>query len=268
MKHLNKILMLVMLGLTIVILRVVNGPLFDENAVALTPEDPYAIRNDGLVRRTRDDIQAKTQQLINDLYRKQDVSQIQHLRNQQHLKDVAQEHIAQAIPQAAQKTFENARSQEAAANIKHHLVEVGKGDNLTKIAKRVYGCSSKDAHKYVKLIYEANSSVMKSPNDLKVGAKLTLPVVSDGSSDLERLASAAPGVFEKIANGTNNVAQLSSTVKNYVTYSVTKGDTLSEIATKKLNDGKRWKEIFEINKNILKSPDKLREGMNLRLPSS
>ncbi|AQQ71327.1 LysM domain/BON superfamily protein [Limihaloglobus sulfuriphilus] len=268
MRHLNKILMLVMLGLTIVILRVVNGPLFDENTAGLTPEDPYADRSNGIVRKTRDDIQAKTQQLINDLYRKQDVSEIQQIRNQQHLRNIAQEQIAQTIPQAARASVEKARENTIAADIKHHLVEVQKGDNLTKIAKRIYGCSNKEAHKYVKIIYEANSSVMKSPNDLKVGAKLTLPVVSDGSGDLDRLASAAPGVFEKLANGAGNVARLSSTVNRYDTYSVTKGDTLSEIATKKLNDGKRWKEIFEINKNILKSPDKLREGMNLRLPSS
>ena len=47
---------------------------------------------------------------------------------------------------------------------------VKSGDTLTKISKRVYGSSNH----YLKL-YQANRKIMKSPQDLKIGQKLTIP---------------------------------------------------------------------------------------------
>ncbi|BAW80829.1 peptidoglycan-binding LysM [Candidatus Nitrosoglobus terrae] len=50
-------------------------------------------------------------------------------------------------------------------------VTVEPGDTLSSIAKRVYG----DANKW-HLIYETNQDKLKSPNALRVGMKLTIPV--------------------------------------------------------------------------------------------
>ncbi len=49
-------------------------------------------------------------------------------------------------------------------------------------------------------------------------------------------------------------------------YVVQKGDTLWKIAAKELGSGHRWKYIYELNKERIKDPDKLRAGMRLELP--
>lgn len=51
------------------------------------------------------------------------------------------------------------------------------------------------------------------------------------------------------------------------TYTVKKGDTLSEIAGDRLGDASRWKEIFEANRPMLSDPDKIYPGQVLRMPA-
>ncbi|WP_214630875.1 5'-nucleotidase C-terminal domain-containing protein [Paenibacillus agaridevorans] len=50
------------------------------------------------------------------------------------------------------------------------------------------------------------------------------------------------------------------------TYTVTKGDTLYSIAKKTLNDGRRWKQIYELNKNTIKNPNFIYPGQVIVLP--
>ncbi|MCR5341735.1 MAG: LysM peptidoglycan-binding domain-containing protein [Butyrivibrio sp.] len=49
------------------------------------------------------------------------------------------------------------------------------------------------------------------------------------------------------------------------TYIVKKGDYLEKIAKEQLGDSKRWKEIYELNKDQIKNPSMIREGMELKL---
>ncbi len=50
------------------------------------------------------------------------------------------------------------------------------------------------------------------------------------------------------------------------TYTVQKGDTLSEIAEEHLGDASKWREIYEANTPMLDDPDKIYPGQVLRLP--
>jgi hypothetical protein len=50
------------------------------------------------------------------------------------------------------------------------------------------------------------------------------------------------------------------------TYTVKKGDTLSEIAERELGGASKWKEIFEANRTIIEDPDKIMAGQVLTLP--
>lgn len=52
----------------------------------------------------------------------------------------------------------------------------------------------------------------------------------------------------------------------FITYNVTKGDTLQKISTKVYGTSKRWQEIFEYNKGILKSPNKIYPGQKILIP--
>lgn len=49
-------------------------------------------------------------------------------------------------------------------------------------------------------------------------------------------------------------------------YTVRNGDTLIGIAKRELRDPTRWYDIFDLNRDLLSSPDELKPGMIIRLP--
>ena len=49
-------------------------------------------------------------------------------------------------------------------------------------------------------------------------------------------------------------------------YIVREGDNLSKIARQFYQDARKWKIIFEANRELLKTPDRLRAGWSLRIP--
>ncbi|MFP4351594.1 MAG: LysM peptidoglycan-binding domain-containing protein [Puniceicoccaceae bacterium] len=50
-------------------------------------------------------------------------------------------------------------------------------------------------------------------------------------------------------------------------YVVRPGDTLSSISRTVLGDSSRWEEVFQANRDLLRSPNDLRVGQELRVPS-
>ncbi|MEK6226604.1 MAG: LysM peptidoglycan-binding domain-containing protein [Chloroflexota bacterium] len=51
------------------------------------------------------------------------------------------------------------------------------------------------------------------------------------------------------------------------TYTVDSGDNLSAIAKQELGDANRWREIYELNKDVIgNNPDLIQPGMELKLP--
>lgn len=52
----------------------------------------------------------------------------------------------------------------------------------------------------------------------------------------------------------------------YDTYIVKKDDTLQKISAQFYGTTKKWTKLFEVNKDKLKSPDKLRAGQELKIP--
>jgi nucleoid-associated protein YgaU len=50
-------------------------------------------------------------------------------------------------------------------------------------------------------------------------------------------------------------------------YTVQKGDTLSKIAKAHFGEARRYREIFEANKPMLKDPDRIYPGQVLRIPA-
>jgi nucleoid-associated protein YgaU len=55
-----------------------------------------------------------------------------------------------------------------------------------------------------------------------------------------------------------------STVSNY---SVRSGDSLSAIAKAQLGDSSRWREIYNLNKDVISNPNKIYPGQSLVMPS-
>jgi 5'-nucleotidase / UDP-sugar diphosphatase len=49
-------------------------------------------------------------------------------------------------------------------------------------------------------------------------------------------------------------------------YVIQKNDTLSKIAQKELGSGHRWKFLYELNKDVIRDPNKLKVGQTIIIP--
>jgi nucleoid-associated protein YgaU len=119
------------------------------------------------------------------------------------------------------------------SEVKTHIVVTG--ETLGEISQKYYGTG-----KNWKKIAEANKV---DPSDLKVGQKLTIPVI------------------EAPATTTIPAPELASGER---TYTVQKGDSYYSIAKKELGNAARWKELEKLNKI---PADDLRVGKVIKLPA-
>lgn len=67
-------------------------------------------------------------------------------------------------------------------------------------------------------------------------------------------------------NSSAGSSAVSSSGNEY--YVVKKGDTLQKISEKFFKTTTRWKDIYEANKHILKTPDRIRPGQKLVIPKN
>ena len=104
-----------------------------------------------------------------------------------------------------------------------------------------------------------------------------LTVTFDGASSTVSVFGVAPdqATREKIVLSAGNVAGVAK-VNDMMTvdrsepeaqyYTVKSGDTLSKISKQFYGDANQYNKIFEANKPMLKHPDKIYPGQNLRIP--
>jgi nucleoid-associated protein YgaU len=134
---------------------------------------------------------------------------------------------------------------------------------LHKIATQHYGNRSTSV---VNAIYQANRSVLSSPNVLHVGVELTLPPMdgvhgaSAGGKPAEEKRTAAPP--EKPAPRPEAAGPLPRW------YQVRKNDRYVSIAREQLGDAARWREIHQLNKDKFPDPQRIREGVRIKLPGT
>jgi nucleoid-associated protein YgaU len=114
---------------------------------------------------------------------------------------------------------------------------VRKGENMFSIAKSQLG----DGARWHELV-ELNPSV--DPDDLREGDVLRLP---------SRGAAPEPAPRHR---------------PEPETYVVRDGDTLSEIASRKLGKASRWERLLKANSDQLERPEDLRSGMRLKIPAA
>jgi nucleoid-associated protein YgaU len=104
-----------------------------------------------------------------------------------------------------------------------------------------------------------------------------LTVTYDGATSTASVFGVAPdqATREKIVLCCGNVAGVAA-VKDMMSvdqsapeakfYTVVSGDTLSKISRQFYGDANKYTTIFEANKPMLKSPDRIYPGQNLRIP--
>jgi LysM repeat protein len=54
----------------------------------------------------------------------------------------------------------------------------------------------------------------------------------------------------------------------YIEYTIQEGDTLQKISKKFYDTYQRWVEIYEINKDVIPNPDKIKPGKVIQIPQS
>lgn len=113
------------------------------------------------------------------------------------------------------------------------------------------------------------------PEPIRIGEPgpshdLMAPIPSP-SSDLQGVdeAVARSGHSARILNPSperTNAGDRTETTTAVRIHKVESGETLSGLASKYLGTHRRYRELFEANRDILKSPDALRVGMKLKIP--
>ena len=143
---------------------------------------------------------------------------------------------------------------------------VSEDDNLSIIAQKFYGPDEGNKKVNVARIFEANRKLLKSLDEIYVGQKLTIPPLIDKSAGVF-----SGSMFEKVKSIgrklTSSDTPKTLRAKQNRQYVVREGDSLWRIAAQQLGDGARYKELSEINADILGSEDYLAVGMSLRIPA-
>ena len=70
--------------------------------------------------------------------------------------------------------------------------------------------------------------------------------------------------FSDVVSGASSTAK--ETAPAYKMYTIKSGDSLSKIAKREYGNANDWHKIFEANKDIIKDPDKIFPGQEIKIP--
>jgi len=146
---------------------------------------------------------------------------------------------------------------------------VSEGDNLSVVAKKFYGAKEGNKKVNITRIFEANRSVLRSPDEIYVGQKLLIPLLTTSSLDKSGVSSIlASPMLEKVESiGRRHLPTNGRGAKQGRWYVVRDGDSLWRIAAEQLGDGSRYSKIAKLNAGILEDEDSLVVGMRLKMPA-
>jgi nucleoid-associated protein YgaU len=154
-------------------------------------------------------------------------------------------------------------------------------DTLSSIAAAHYG--SKSA-KSLETLFNANRNVLTDMDHLKSGVVLFIPEMA-APTETKSSAPAAQPADSLVDHRTKqadkpaatkqksdkksaeaHTAASSADSKNFRWYQVQKNDRFASIAREQLGDAGRWQEIHEMNKDKFPDPQRIREGVRIKLP--
>lgn len=138
------------------------------------------------------------------------------------------------------------------------------GDTLSKIALAQYGNKSPAT---VQAIFEANRAVLDSSDLIRPGMTLNLPELARSES-AARHAAAKPAERPQSVDSKSGPARKPAEPADAAArwYQIRKNDRWASIAREQLGDASRWKELHALNKDKFPEPDKIREGVRIKLP--
>ncbi|HRP63423.1 MAG TPA: LysM peptidoglycan-binding domain-containing protein [Phycisphaerales bacterium] len=127
---------------------------------------------------------------------------------------------------------------------------VQRGESLSSIAMQYYGDRALAADL-------AKFNNIANPDTIRVDHRLRIPPLS------QLRPGAAP---PQPAGGSNAAPRQPEQPARAQTYTVQAGDSLSEISQKLLGTSRRWRDIYELNKDVIRDPDNVPVGTTLRIP--
>ncbi len=144
---------------------------------------------------------------------------------------------------------------------------VASGDTLSKIAIAHYGNKSRST---VNAVFQANRKALENPDSLRAGLVLALPNLAGASrpnaAEPPKPATTRPKA--ETAKVEKSKKPADPPASGFRWYQVQKDDRLVSIAREQLGDGGRWKELHEMNKDKFPDPQKIREGVRIKLPAA
>jgi nucleoid-associated protein YgaU len=126
------------------------------------------------------------------------------------------------------------------------------GETLAKIAREKLG----DANLWRQL-HEINKDRLPNPDVVPSGVTIRLPKRDD------LIAATGGRPPAKPADG----SPASVPAVRYTTYTVQPGESLSKVAAKFMGSGTKWRELYELNKDVISNPDNLKAGTVLKVPA-
>ena len=95
----------------------------------------------------------------------------------------------------------------------------------------------------------------------------TPPLVRGGGAPPAELSEATPSEADMSEQAAGETGE-GSAVQASTTYTVQQGETLWSIAAKPevFGDATQWRRLYRMNQDILKSPNRLRPGMTIKIP--
>jgi len=146
---------------------------------------------------------------------------------------------------------------------------VSEGDCLAEIAQKFYGPEEGNRRINITRIYQANRKYLESPDNISIGQKLIIPLLSGSGGDkgeTEKLLSS--GSFTEVESiGQRHILKKEPGTSKVRVYIVQEDDNLWRIAAKQLGNGNRYNEIAKLNAGILDDQDCLAIGMHLKIPA-
>lgn len=151
--------------------------------------------------------------------------------------------------------------------VKPKIYLVAEGDSLASIAKKFYGDVEGNRKINIDKIFAANKGVLESADEIYVGQKLVIPVISALAARDVSSVILDNALLEKVDSiGRRHLQGGSTSQVNAAEYVIVEGDSLWKIAAEKLGDGSRYTEIVRFNSDVIKNEDYLEVGTKLKLP--
>lgn len=160
---------------------------------------------------------------------------------------------------------EESFSQQTSAPVGGEYV-VQNGENFWTISKKLYGSG-----RYFQLLARINKSRVSDPRKMRPGLKLIAPDQASIEAQYQASHKTKQTTVSEFS-GSNTVRKTGKPSGFFISgdgkpmYRVGSNDTLTDISQRHLGRSSRWFQIYQINRQKLQNPNKLKIGTELQLP--